>query len=82
MDNCYSNVLRSLRAHQVVVKAVRTCVCEKNDTTHDVLSSLECLECGVVGKCCSNVLRSLIAYGVVVKAVCTCVYEKDNSARA
>jgi hypothetical protein len=27
-----------------------------------VLHSLECLECGVVGKCSSNVLRSLHAY--------------------
>jgi hypothetical protein len=29
---CCSNVLRSLRAYGVVLKAVRTCVCEKSDT--------------------------------------------------
>jgi hypothetical protein len=34
-----------------------------------LLHSLECLECGVVGKCCSNVLRSLCAHGVAGKAV-------------
>jgi hypothetical protein len=45
-----------------------------------VLHSLECLECGVVGKCCSNVLRSLIAYEVVVYAVHTCVCEKNDTA--
>jgi hypothetical protein len=44
-----------------------------------VLHSLECLECGVVGKCCSNVLRSLIAYGVSRKAVRTCVCEKNDT---
>jgi hypothetical protein len=42
--------------------------------------SLECLECGVVGKCCSNVLHSLRAYGVPSKAVRTCVYEKNDIA--
>jgi hypothetical protein len=33
------------------------------------LHSLECLECGVVGKCCRNVLHSLLTYGVSPKAV-------------
>jgi hypothetical protein len=45
-----------------------------------VLHSLECLECGVVGKCCSNVLRSPCAYGVVDKAVRTHVCEKHDRA--
>jgi hypothetical protein len=45
-----------------------------------VLHSLECLECGVMGKCCSNVLRSLIAYGVPLKAIRTCVCEKNDTA--
>jgi hypothetical protein len=31
---CCRNVLRSLRAYGFVPKAVRTCVCEKNDTAH------------------------------------------------
>jgi hypothetical protein len=44
------------------------------------LHSLECLECGAVGKYCSNVLRSLRAYGVVVKAIRTCVCEKTDTA--
>jgi hypothetical protein len=44
-----------------------------------VLHSLECLECGVVGKCCSNVLRCLRAYGVGLKAVRTCVCEKIDT---
>jgi hypothetical protein len=34
VGKCCSNVLRSLRAHAVRLKAVRTCVCEKNDTAH------------------------------------------------
>jgi hypothetical protein len=45
-----------------------------------VLHSLECLECGVVGKCCSNVLRCLNVYGVSLKAVRTCVCEKIDTA--
>jgi hypothetical protein len=46
---------------------------------HASRHSLECLECGVVGKFCSNVLHSLRAYGVVAKAVRTCVCEKDDT---
>jgi hypothetical protein len=38
-----------------------------------VQHSLECLECGVVGKRCSKVLRSLRTHGVLLKAVRTCV---------
>jgi hypothetical protein len=34
VGKCCSNVLRSLRACGLVVKAVRTRVCEKNDTAH------------------------------------------------
>jgi hypothetical protein len=34
VGKCCSNVLRSLIPYGVVVKAVRTCVCEKNDTAH------------------------------------------------
>jgi hypothetical protein len=34
VGKCCSNVLRSLRAYGVFVKAVRTCVSEKNDTAH------------------------------------------------
>jgi hypothetical protein len=34
VGKCCSNVLRSLRAYGVPLKAVRTCVCEKNDTAH------------------------------------------------
>jgi hypothetical protein len=45
-----------------------------------VLYSLECLECGVVGKCCSNVPRSLRAYGVGLKAVCA-LYERRTRQR-
>jgi hypothetical protein len=32
VGKCCSNVLRSLRAYIVVLKTVRTCVCEKSDT--------------------------------------------------
>jgi hypothetical protein len=97
-SKCCSNVLQPLIAYGVPVKAVRTCVCEENDTAHvrsaipyipctnvshyyavmragDVLHSLECLECGVVGKCCSYELRS----GVAVKAVRTRVCEDDTA---
>jgi hypothetical protein len=34
VGKCCSNVLRSLRAYGVAVKAVRTCVCEMNDEVH------------------------------------------------
>jgi hypothetical protein len=34
VGKCCSNVLRSLLAYVIVVKAVRTCVCEKSDTAH------------------------------------------------
>jgi hypothetical protein len=43
-----------------------------------VLHSLECLECGVVGKCCSNVLRSLRVYGARPNAVRMYVCEKTT----
>jgi hypothetical protein len=34
VGKCCSNVLRSFIAYGVPLKAVRTCVCEKNDTAH------------------------------------------------
>jgi hypothetical protein len=34
VGKCCSNVLRSLRAYGVYLKAARTCVCEYNDTAH------------------------------------------------
>jgi hypothetical protein len=34
VGKCCSNVLRSLRAYGVVLKAARTCVCEKSNTAH------------------------------------------------
>jgi hypothetical protein len=34
VGKCCSNVLRSLSAHGDLPKAVRTCVCEKNDRAH------------------------------------------------
>jgi hypothetical protein len=34
VGKCCSNVLRSRRAYGVPLKAVRTCVCKKNDTAH------------------------------------------------
>jgi hypothetical protein len=46
----------------------------------NVLHSLECLQCGVVGKCRSKVLRSLRAYEIEPKAVRTCICEKSDKA--
>jgi hypothetical protein len=34
VGQCCSNVLRSLIAYEVSLKAVRACVCEKTDTAH------------------------------------------------
>jgi hypothetical protein len=51
MGKCCSNVLRSLRTDGVPLKSVRTYVCEKSDTAHDVRSHTYNRERGHIHLC-------------------------------
>jgi hypothetical protein len=76
----HADITNTSRVHDLHSNAQRNSIYHVLMRAGYVLHSLECLECGVVGKCCSNVLRSLLAYGVPIKAVRTCVREKSDTA--
>jgi hypothetical protein len=75
---CLARIPTLIRGHNAIAHSTHKCIhsCEQSY----VLYSLECLECGVVGKYCSNVLRSLHAYRFSTKPACACGREKNDTA--